>query len=463
MNHRLSFLLVAGFAAVSSPAEAQTVTVLPFASPRALSRDGVAATGWQGSAPFLWKESTGPVAVTGSLYNPRAVCDGGAVIAGLMDDPFGTKQGSGFWAETSGEWMFLGGFPGVGGCPGYGEPYALSADGSKIAGELFLMCNLTPYTWTQSGGYNVLPITGSFGAVRTLAGDGSRVGGWDTHPTLGFRRAALWDSSNVETFPLVFGLNPDGEGEITAMNHDGSIFAGQGKVRGAFVNRNGAFTEINVPNNNSLPTGVSDDGTVVVGSYGSPFTGKTPWVWTESGGAKLAAEFFFDLGIPMPSEVDLTEMMGVSRDGLTFLAAYDGVGAAPNGAVIIQLPVSSAWTDLGGGTSGANGVPSLTGSGPLTAGSTASVELTDAATNALMLAWISFAPTPFAALGGTVHSFPFTSQLTVFANASGTFTGATIWPTGVPAGTGVWFQFLVEDASTLHGITLSNGVKGTAN
>ena len=28
-----------------------------------------------------------------------------------------------------------------------------------------------------------------------------------------------------------------------------------------------------------------------------------------------------------------------------------------------------------------------------------------------MLAWISFAPVPFSALGGTVHAFPFTNQI----------------------------------------------------
>ena len=35
------------------------------------------------------------------------------------------------------------------------------------------------------------------------------------------------------------------------------------------------------------------------------------------------------------------------------------------------------------------------------------------------------------------------------------------WPPGLPTGSEVWFQFLVEDGSTAAGITLSNGVRAT--
>ena len=51
---------------------------------RALSRDGVAATGWFNGNPFMWTQANGFTAATGSLYNPRAVADQGAVVVGLM-------------------------------------------------------------------------------------------------------------------------------------------------------------------------------------------------------------------------------------------------------------------------------------------------------------------------------------------------------------------------------------------
>jgi hypothetical protein len=458
MKSHVPLLFLAGLACLAPDLEAQTVTVIPFATPRALSRDGVAATGWLSPAPFLWRKGMDIAGLTGSVYNQRAVCDLGAVVAGLVDDPFTGLYSSGFWSATTSEWTSLGSFPGVGGCPGYGEAYALSSDGSKVAGELFLNCDLTPFTWTQAGGYNVLPLTGGFGHVGALSGDGVWAGGWDTHPTLGFRRGALWNAANEESFPLVSPSNPNGSGEITAMNDDGSVYAGYDQNNGAFVNRNGSFTFIPVPNNNSLPTGVSNDGTVVVGSWGSPFTGKTSWVWTESGGAKQANEYFFGEGVPMPAGELLTEMMGVSRDGRTFLARYEGAGANPNGAIIVELAAPDIWADLGGGTTGFNGVPTLLASGPLTAGSDLTIDLAQAPTNALMLFRASLSSTPVNAVGGTLHANPFDLQLPLFADASGEFSLTSAVAAGAPSGQDIYFQFIVQDGSSIFGITLSNAV-----
>ena len=65
------------------------------------------------------------------------------------------------------------------------------------------------------------------------------------------------------------------------------------------------------------------------------------------------------------------------------------------------------------------------------------------------------------ALDGTVHAFPFANQIVFFANPSGVFVGATAWPVGIPSGTQVFFQFLVQDFSSIHDITLSNGLRAT--
>jgi hypothetical protein len=127
----------------------------------------------------------------------------------------------------------------------------------------------------------------------------------------------------------------------------------------------------------------------------------------------------------------------------------------------LELEPVTPWTDLGGGTLGIAGQPTLVGSGSLVAGTPTSLTLTDAPANAALLAWVAFAPVPFAALGGTVHAHPYSSQLLLFANASGSFSASTAWPAGIPSGTGVTFQFLVEDASSIHAITLSNGLLGT--
>ena len=118
---------------------------------------------------------------------------------------------------------------------------------------------------------------------------------------------------------------------------------------------------------------------------------------------------------------------------------------------------AQAWTNLGGGSEGFDGVPFLTGAGSLVGGTPASVTLSHAPAGVQMLAWVSFGPTPFAAIGGTVHAFPYSTQLFLVADATGGFVGATTWPEG----TQVWFQFVIEDVTSLYGLTLSNGVRAT--
>ena len=119
------------------------------------------------------------------------------------------------------------------------------------------------------------------------------------------------------------------------------------------------------------------------------------------------------------------------------------------------------WEDLGGGSPGVQGVPGLQGEGSLAAGAATQLELSGAPPNAAVLAWVSFAPTPFAALGGTVHAFPFASQFLLAADAAGQFSLTTDWPDMIPIGTEVWVQVIVQDASVPDGLTLSNGLKAT--
>ena len=184
--------------------------------------------------------------------------------------------------------------------------------------------------------------------------------------------------------------------------------------------------------------------------------------------AILAAESLDSDDDPTGSS-NLQEIQANSQPGWTpgpnnteyFKNGTSQTGVSPPSGIIGNLDPVSPWTDLGGGTAGIAGVPTLTGSGSLVGGTVASVTLTDAAPAATMLAWVAFNPVPFAALGGTVHAFPFNSQLLLFTNGSGGFNAATAWPLGLPSGVDVTFQFLVEDGSTIYGITLSNGLRAT--
>lgn len=137
---------------------------------------------------------------------------------------------------------------------------------------------------------------------------------------------------------------------------------------------------------------------------------------------------------------------------------WEGEGAV----IAYDLSGDGAWRDLGGGTGGAAGSPRCCWEGTLEAGSPLSLIVSHAVQGAPALGWISLAPTPFPAVGGTVHAWPFVSQLPLVIGSGGQKVLGTSWPTGLPSGTQVWFQFVLQDLSVPHGLTLTNGVRATS-
>jgi YVTN family beta-propeller protein len=132
---------------------------------------------------------------------------------------------------------------------------------------------------------------------------------------------------------------------------------------------------------------------------------------------------------------------------------------ADDGVDLVAVP--PPWVDLGGGTVGINGQPTLDMSGPLTAGSDLNLQLTQAPAGALMLFRASLASIPLNAVGGTLYPNPFDLQLLLPADGSGEFSLiATVAP-GAPARLDLYFQFIVQDLSVPHQITLSNAMRGS--
>ncbi|MDG2148254.1 MAG: hypothetical protein P8N09_01895 [Planctomycetota bacterium] len=119
------------------------------------------------------------------------------------------------------------------------------------------------------------------------------------------------------------------------------------------------------------------------------------------------------------------------------------------------------WEDLGGGTVGSNGAPTLVGSGSLIAGQPATLLLTQAPPSGLVLAWFGLQSNPASFFGGAIYPLPPLNQLFFFSNFLGSLQLQTPWPSGIPAATEIWFQFLLDDPSVIYGITLSNAVKAT--
>jgi hypothetical protein len=146
----------------------------------------------------------------------------------------------------------------------------------------------------------------------------------------------------------------------------------------------------------------------------------------------------------------------------TVLADWEGPDEVDaSGTLLVSPPNGGLWTDLGGGSPGVNGVPDLVVTGDLVTGNPFQVTLTDAAPTALMLGWLSFSSTPVNVIGGTLHANPFNVQFVRVSDAAGSYGVGGPWPGGVPSGTDLFLQFIVQDNSTIYGLTLSNARTAT--
>jgi hypothetical protein len=120
------------------------------------------------------------------------------------------------------------------------------------------------------------------------------------------------------------------------------------------------------------------------------------------------------------------------------------------------------WADLGSGLAGVSGVPSLVGTGTLVPGSTGDLTLTNAATSSLAVLFMSFANSPAPFKGGMLVTVPVFLAIGVTTTGAGAFALPwASWPPGLPAGTALYFQYGIQDAAAIFGVSLSNAVVGT--
>ncbi len=221
-----------------------------------------------------------------------------------------------------------------------------------------------------------------------------------------------------------------------------------------------------VPPNPSLETGT---GFMTLNSQTGLLSWDINWTATsvaaflEVGDPGAAGDFIYLLS---PGHVST----GSPSKGLTILsstnaqALLDGklyvnvlTDAFPDGEIRGQIHLQ--FEDLGGAFGQPEAV--LTGGGTLTPGSTVSLDAFNLPVNQPGVAWLSFAPVPFPFFSGTVHAFPFNTQVLIATDATGDVNLASTWPVGIPSGLQATVQFLVADPTLSGGIALTNGVQLT--
>jgi len=121
------------------------------------------------------------------------------------------------------------------------------------------------------------------------------------------------------------------------------------------------------------------------------------------------------------------------------------------------------WFDLGGGLAGSLGVPQLSGTGTLAAGTPGSLDLTAANPSSSLLLFVSLASVPVPFKGGTIAAAPWIVALPLATDVSGALSLVwASWPAGLPPCTNLYFQYAVADGGAVQGVALSNALHGVS-
>ena len=424
-----------------------------------ITPDGNIVTGSGPGGAFRWEWRVDPAPTYIGGHGGTGISDDGSVIVGNMDDPTTGDQVAGRWTNATG-WVPLGG---VATCGSISSAYDVSGDGTQVVGLIWAGCSGRGFLWDTTNGMQQLQDGGNGQNRATVINTlGTHIGGFAQGS---FNRTPVyWDAATLTGF----AEDLDDQGEVYGFNDNGSwsvgtYYFGSGSWLKAFIRdeTNGQYINLGSLYNDwgGNATDVSEDGSTICG-YDVQGLARDAWVWTDEEGIVSMEDFASDLGIL--TATDFLVCTKMSDDGNVIVGGYDPEGIAFGGGFILEIESDSAWTDLGGGTAGSNGVPSLSGTGSLDPNTVFSMDLVNAPPFAQMLVWISLTSTPVNAFGGTIHAFPPNTEFLFPANGAGEFSAASLWPTGIPSGTDLYFQFLIGDATALPwGITLSNGLQAT--
>lgn len=305
-------------------AGAQTLTAerIGAGAVTSLSADGSTAVGAANRTyePFRWTAGTGFVKLgRGTMRplghrsgTPTVSADGQMVSATILSDD-GTMSTPGRWTVAGG-WQMLGPMPADSG-PMDGEDasaFGMSGDGQVVTGLYWRLGqsggSAHAMRWTAAGGVEDMGSSGWSSRIDDASADGSVMVGWDEHPDFGTRRATVW-VNGVRTV-----LEPsDWPSEASVVNADGTIIVGHSADP---ANRNqtsatmwrwqggtwvksilGVIAKRN--NGAAYPTGISDDGSIVVGTA-RPDASKptsTGFIWTAATGLVDAKEWLAAGGV----------------------------------------------------------------------------------------------------------------------------------------------------------------------
>lgn len=337
----LTLALLGAMPLAASAQTAQATKVCDNCFITSMSHNGQQATGQMlsNSETFYWKHgksaqrlgrSTADVlGVVGGV--PAMSADGKKIASSILSND-GTLMTSGLWSD--GAWTQL--TPPLPDDAGAGDQqdstvWAISGDGSQVAG-LYWRYGHTggsahPMYWTAQSQMVGLPTTSGSGRINGMNKTGSVMAGWE-EGSWGNWMATVWAPDGTRT---TLG-SADNWSIANAVSRNGKHVVGQDVDPATFLNAayewtwdGQAWVAKNLGNlqgtvdGSASANGVSANGKIVVG-FGTQYWGPggMGFVWTQrSGKMRTAKDFFAKYGYTDPA-FDITNVMAVTPDGLSF-------------------------------------------------------------------------------------------------------------------------------------------------
>ncbi|RKY20883.1 MAG: hypothetical protein DRQ55_06100 [Planctomycetota bacterium] len=193
--------------------------------------------------------------------------------------------------------------------------------------------------------------------------------------------------------------------------------------------------------------------------------------WTESSGASVREGLFLnDQLVVQPGQL--------SGDGHSIAAVFSSprrFDISPDGQSIIFTVERDdgewalyeqeigPWISLGQGLAGVGGIaPRLAGHGDQSVGAATTISLYDALPSSVAHVILGLSQLGLPHKGGVLCPNPDVLVLGLPIDANGELALSFAFPSGVPAGTDLWWQIWVQDAAAPHGLSASNCIRSTS-
>jgi uncharacterized membrane protein len=294
----------------------------------ALSKDGKVMAANFGGEIFRWTSGGGFHDLgLGDTFNSSIgiSADGETIVTGRTGADGNTNPA--MWQRST-DWFDLG-HPAEG-CVldgGWGDAWSVSGDGSVVVGLAWYCPGAEGFQWTKEGGIVGLghPAHASSRATA-ISADASTIVGFYEDPTQGFRRPVRWISGSTDLF-----LGEEMSGEAIAVSSDGSQIVGQAaNSRGVgtafYYTPSGGLVLLGVLSGNntdeSVATGVSDNGIVIGASISTFSWASHPFIWSAKTGLQRLQPLLVKNGAVIPKGVTLTNVLAISADGSTIVGLW---------------------------------------------------------------------------------------------------------------------------------------------